>query len=72
MNNIVHTKVENNIFQTRTSAEWLANRMAQRGHEVSVLHGAMSIENRAKIIQDFKDGVFKVLVTTNVCARGEL
>lgn len=46
--------------------------MAQRGHEVSVLHGAMSIENRAKIIQDFKDGVFKVLVTTNVCARGEL
>ncbi|VDN59870.1 unnamed protein product [Dracunculus medinensis] len=55
---------------TRTSAEWLANRMAQRGHEVSVLHGAMSIENRAKIIQDFKDGVFKVLVTTNVCARG--
>lgn len=39
--------------------------------KVGVLHGDLSVEDRAKSIQQFKDGVFKVLVTTNVCARGQ-
>uniref|UniRef100_A0AAF5RW36 RNA helicase n=2 Tax=Wuchereria bancrofti TaxID=6293 RepID=A0AAF5RW36_WUCBA len=55
---------------TRKSAEWLAARMSQRGHDVTVLHGEMTIENRARTIQQFKDSIYKVLITTNVCARG--
>ncbi|KAF8362140.1 ddx-19 [Pristionchus pacificus] len=55
---------------TRQSATWVADRMKEKGHEVGVLHGDLSVEDRAKSIQQFKDGVFKVLVTTNVCARG--
>ncbi|OZC11772.1 DEAD/DEAH box helicase [Onchocerca flexuosa] len=55
---------------TRKSAEWLAARMGQRGHDVTVLHGEMTIEDRARTIQQFKDSVYKVLITTNVCARG--
>ncbi|VIO93371.1 DEAD/DEAH box helicase family protein [Brugia malayi] len=55
---------------TRKSAEWLAARMSQRGHDVTVLHGEMTIEDRARTIQQFKDSIYKVLITTNVCARG--
>ncbi|VDK82909.1 unnamed protein product [Litomosoides sigmodontis] len=55
---------------TRKSAEWLAERMVRRGHDVTVLHGEMTIEDRARTIEQFKDSVFKVLITTNVCARG--
>ncbi|MCP9261437.1 ATP-dependent RNA helicase DDX19B [Dirofilaria immitis] len=59
-----------NLYGTRKSAEWLAIRMSQRGHDVTVLHGEMTIEDRARTIQQFKDSVYKVLITTNVCARG--
>ncbi|VDM57764.1 unnamed protein product [Angiostrongylus costaricensis] len=55
---------------TRRSASWLAERMVEKGHLVGVLHGEMSVEERAESIQRFKDGDFKVLITTNVCARG--
>ncbi|KAK5972631.1 Atp-dependent rna helicase [Trichostrongylus colubriformis] len=55
---------------TRRSASWLAERMVEKGHSVGVLHGEMSVEERAESIQRFKDGDFKVLITTNVCARG--
>lgn len=57
-------------MKTRKSAEWLAERMVRRGHDVTVLHGEMTIEDRAKTIEQFKDSVYKVLITTNVCARG--
>ncbi|WKX94905.1 hypothetical protein Q1695_011847 [Nippostrongylus brasiliensis] len=55
---------------TRRSASWLAERMVEKGHSVGVLHGEMTVEERAESIQRFKDGDFKVLITTNVCARG--
>ncbi|MFH4983656.1 hypothetical protein AB6A40_010365 [Gnathostoma spinigerum] len=44
--------------------------MIEHGHEVALLHGKLPIEERARVIQDFKDGLFKVLITTNLCARG--
>ncbi|KAK6738631.1 hypothetical protein RB195_020631 [Necator americanus] len=55
---------------TRRSASWLAERMIEKGHLVGVLHGEMSVEERAASIEQFKEGIFKVLITTNVCARG--
>ncbi|KIH62405.1 helicase protein [Ancylostoma duodenale] len=55
---------------TRRSASWLAERMIEKGHLVGVLHGEMSVEERASSIEQFKEGIFKVLITTNVCARG--
>uniref|UniRef100_A0A914W256 RNA helicase n=1 Tax=Plectus sambesii TaxID=2011161 RepID=A0A914W256_9BILA len=55
---------------TRKSAAWLTERLQQRGHAVTLLTGELPIEERALIIQQFKDGHHKVLITTNVCARG--
>ncbi|KAK2099721.1 ATP-dependent RNA helicase ddx25 [Saguinus oedipus] len=55
--------------QTRQNAKWLTMEMIQDGHQVSLLTGELTVEQRASIIQRFRDGKEKVLITTNVCAR---
>lgn len=49
---------------------WLYENMRARGHQVDVLHGDMTVVERADTIIHFKRGDFKVLITTNVFARG--
>lgn len=44
--------------------------MTKEGHAVGLLSGDLSIEQRAAIINRFKDAKEKVLITTNVTARG--
>ncbi|XP_072333841.1 ATP-dependent RNA helicase DDX19A isoform X1 [Scyliorhinus torazame] len=55
---------------TRKTAGWLAAELSKEGHQVALLSGEMMVEQRAAVIQRFRDGKEKVLVTTNVCARG--
>ncbi|MCJ8741972.1 hypothetical protein PDJAM_G00076700 [Pangasius djambal] len=55
---------------TRRTAAWLAGRMAAEGHQVALLSGELAVEQRAAIIERFREGKEKVLITTNVCARG--
>lgn len=54
----------------RESADEIARRMKQQGHSVISLHGKMTPEERDKVMDDFRRGEFKVLITTNVLARG--
>ncbi|KAM7337830.1 hypothetical protein ACRRTK_003949 [Alexandromys fortis] len=58
------------LLPTRRNAKWLTVEMMQDGHQVSLLSGELTVEQRASIIQRFRDGKEKVLITTNVCARG--
>ena len=44
--------------------------MTAQGHAVTVLHGKFDAEQRDKVIDDFREGRSKVLITTNVIARG--
>ena len=37
---------------------------------MALLSGEMMVEQRAAVIERFREGKEKVLVTTNVCARG--
>ncbi|KAF1765669.1 hypothetical protein GCK72_005622 [Caenorhabditis remanei] len=55
---------------TKASVMWLYENMKARGHKVDVLHGDMTVVERADTIIRFKRGDFKVLITTNVFARG--
>uniref|UniRef100_A0A671N7S6 RNA helicase n=1 Tax=Sinocyclocheilus anshuiensis TaxID=1608454 RepID=A0A671N7S6_9TELE len=55
---------------TRKTANWLANQLSKEGHQVALLSGEMAVEQRAAVIERFRDGKEKVLITTNVCARG--
>uniref|UniRef100_A0A914EAX5 RNA helicase n=2 Tax=Acrobeloides nanus TaxID=290746 RepID=A0A914EAX5_9BILA len=55
---------------TRSSATWLANQLRATGRDVALLHGDMAVMERAQAVEDFKNGKYKVMITTNVCARG--
>lgn len=58
------------FVKTRKTADELYKRMTAQGHQVSLLHGTLETEERDKLIDDFRDGRSKVLITTNVLARG--
>ncbi|KAL6119436.1 uncharacterized protein ACO6RY_04010 [Pungitius sinensis] len=55
---------------TRKIAAWLAENLSAEGHQVALLSGEMTVEQRAAVIDRFRNGLEKVLVTTNVCSRG--
>lgn len=52
-------------------AAWLCAHLMKEGHQVSLLSGELTVEQRAAVIERFRNGKEKVLVTTNVCSRGE-
>ena len=59
------------IFVARKeTADLLYKRMKMEGHAVSVLHGSLETQERDRLIDDFREGRSKVLITTNVLARG--
>ena len=55
---------------TRKTASWLAEQMTNQGHAVALLSGELEVAQRADVIQRFRDSKEKVLITTNVSARG--
>ncbi|KAG6910834.1 RNA helicase required for poly(A+) mRNA export [Tephrocybe rancida] len=56
--------------QHRHTADRIAKRMTDEGHKVASLHGAKDAAERDAIIDRFREGRDKVLITTNVIARG--
>ena len=57
--------------RTKATAHALFIRMAQQNHSVQELTGALEIDQRANVIDQFRAGAFRVLVSTNVMSRGE-
>ena len=55
---------------SRATADEIARRMVADGHHVASLHGAKDAHERDTIIDRFRAGQDKVLITTNVIARG--
>ncbi|CAK7564882.1 MAG: RNA helicase required for poly(A+) mRNA export [Sporothrix epigloea] len=58
------------FVKTRESANEIHRRMEADGHKVSVLHGNFDGQQRDALLDDFRNGKSKVLITTNVMARG--
>ncbi|KAI9208556.1 P-loop containing nucleoside triphosphate hydrolase protein [Polychytrium aggregatum] len=59
------------IFVNRRDvAERLERMMVSQGHTVTCLHGQHMPQERDRIMDDFRSGKCKVLITTNVIARG--
>jgi len=55
---------------TRKTASWLAAKLTRDGHTVALLSGELTIEQRLSVLNRFRDGKEKILITTNVMARG--
>ena len=55
---------------TKKTANVLYGKLKSEGHEVSILHVDLHTQERDRLIDDFREGRSKVLITTNVLARG--
>ncbi|XP_055684898.1 DEAD-box helicase Dbp80-like [Lutzomyia longipalpis] len=55
---------------TRKTASWLSSKMSKDGHSVAVLSGDLTVEQRLCVLDRFRNGLEKVLITTNVLSRG--
>ncbi|RMJ24498.1 hypothetical protein PHISP_04627 [Aspergillus sp. HF37] len=58
------------FVKTRASADEIEKRMVAEGHTVASLTGGIEGSQRDEIIDKFRNGDAKVLITTNVLARG--
>ena len=55
---------------TRKTASWLVEKMTAEGHAVALLSGELTIDQRIQVLDRFRDGLEKILITTNVLSRG--
>jgi translation initiation factor 4A len=58
------------FVNTRTRAEWLAEQMRSRGFDLDFIHGDMPVAERKTRMQDFRSGKCRVLISTDLIARG--
>jgi len=55
---------------TRRKTEWLQEKMTHRDFTVSCMHGDMEMTDRQLIMREFRSGSTRVLITTDLLARG--
>ncbi len=56
--------------RTRVRVERIGKAMERVNIAVLMMHGGKEQENRLEVIEDFRNGVVRILVTTDVSARG--
>ncbi|GIX75655.1 eukaryotic initiation factor 4A-II [Caerostris darwini] len=55
---------------TRRKVDWLTEKMRNKDFTVSALHGDMDQKERDLIMREFRSGSSRVLITTDILARG--
>ena len=55
---------------TKDKANWLYSRLQQNNFTVSLIHSDMEPLNRTKIMNEFRQGKSRILVSTDLLARG--
>jgi len=55
---------------TRRKVDWLTNKMREANFTVASMHGDMPQSERDAIMKSFRDGENRVLITTDIWARG--
>lgn len=58
------------FVKTKFGTERLALRLRKQGHEVEAIHGDLRQAKRERVIREFRAGKCRVLVATDVAARG--
>jgi translation initiation factor 4A len=54
----------------RQRVEWLADKLQGQGFPVNYIHGEMDVSERKRRMQDFRSGAVRVLISTDLLARG--
>lgn len=58
------------FVNTKKKVEWLAKKLARDNHIVSAMHGDMPQAERDELTKQFREGKSRVLITTDLWARG--
>uniref|UniRef100_A0A5F9DK66 RNA helicase n=1 Tax=Oryctolagus cuniculus TaxID=9986 RepID=A0A5F9DK66_RABIT len=58
------------FINTRRKVDWLTEKMQARDFTVSAMHGDMDQKERDVIMREFRSGSSRVLITTDLLARG--
>ncbi|KRX54528.1 Eukaryotic initiation factor 4A-III [Trichinella sp. T9] len=55
---------------TRHKVEWLDEKMKESNFTVGAIHGEMDQKDRNEVVRKFRDGIYRVLISTDVWSRG--
>jgi len=58
------------FVNTRKKVEWLSDQLRQKDFTVSAIHGDLEQEKRNIILQEFRSGSSRILISTDLLARG--
>lgn len=58
------------FVKTKFGAERMAKRLCAEKHRADALHGDLRQSRRDRVVQDYRDRKFRILVATDVAARG--
>ena len=58
------------FVNTRKKVDWLSDRMRENHFTVAAMHGDMNQRDRDHIMHEFRQGLARVLISTDIWARG--
>lgn len=58
------------FVKTKRGAEQLADQLCEGSHSADAIHGDLKQRQRAKVIKSFRDKEYRIMVATDVAARG--
>jgi len=73
LSHLVHNEKDGNVLvfsRTKHGADKIVRKLAKAGISGAAIHGNKSQQARQKALKSFKDGSIKVLVATDIAARG--
>jgi len=68
--NLISTTQAIIFCNTISKVTWLAENLASKNFPITTIHGKMSQKERNDIVQEFRDGKTRLLLTTDLLARG--
>ena len=57
-------------FQKKRKADWIKDKLIANGFTVECIHGELSGDLRKHIMEDFKSGKLRILLSTDLLSRG--
>ncbi len=68
--NLISTTQAIIFCNTIRKVEWLAEQLKAQNFSITTIHGKMTQKERNNIVQEFRDGKTRLLLTTDLLARG--
>jgi len=68
--NLISTTQAIIFCNTIRKVEWLAEQLKAQNFPITTIHGKMTSQERNNIVQEFRDGKTRLLLTTDLLARG--